>query len=290
MRSLLRLLNKYSYVLVFLLLEILAILLLSNHNHYQHSKILNTNREISGWIFDKVDGTREYLSLKKTNEVLVHENTELRNRLSAPKFADIDSIETDLFGTDSIRTDLFAGDSTETENLRLFHFAHARVVHSSVYKQYNYLTINKGRKQGVTRDMAVIGEEGIIGIVLESSSNFSTVLPVINRDFRLSAKIDKNNFAGIVQWDGNSPQEAILNEIPYHADVQIGDTIVTSGFSAIFPEGLHLGTISDFTLQEGNFYEIYIQLGTNFSTLFHVNVIKNFLQEEQRELEEKINE
>jgi rod shape-determining protein MreC len=266
MRSLLRLLNKYSYVLVFLLLESLAILLLSNHNHYQHSKILNTNREITGWIFDKVDGTREYLSLKKTNEILVRENATLRNMLSAPVDADIDHFQ--------------------NKEHRTYYFAPARIVHSSVYKQFNYLTINKGRKQGVIKDMAVIGEEGIVGIVLESSPNFSTVLPLINRDFRLSAKIEKNNFAGIIQWDGNSPQQASLNEIPYHADVQIGDTIVTSGFSSIFPEGLHVGTVSEFSLREGNFFEIYIQLGTNFSTLFHVNIIKNFLQEEQLELEE----
>ncbi len=267
MRSLLRLLNKYSYVLVFLLLESLAIILLSNHNHYQHSKILNTNREFTGWIFDKVDGTREYLSLKKTNDILVLENATLRNKLSAPVRSSVDlSLD---------------------EDQRLFYYAPARIVHSSVYKQFNYLTINKGRKQGVTRDMAVIGEGGIIGVVLESSPNFSTILPVINRDFRLSAKIEKNNFAGIVEWDGDSPQLAILNEIPYHADVQIGDTIVTSGFSSIFPEGLHVGTVSEFTLREGNFFEIHIMLGTNFNTLFHVNVIMNFLQEEQRELEDK---
>lgn len=288
MRSLLRLLNKYSYVLVFLLLESLAILLLSNHNHYQHSRILNTNREISGWIFDKVDGSREYLSLKKTNEILVQENTDLRNKLSAPEITDSIPAQDSIPTQDSSITQ--ESIHTQANDQRLYYFSPARVVHSSVYKQYNYLTINKGRKQGVSRDMAVIGEQGIIGIVLESSPNFSTVLPIINRDFRLSAKIAKNNFAGIIQWNGNSPQQAILNEIPYHVDVQIGDTIVTSGFSAIFPEGLHVGTISDFSLQERNFYEIQIKLGTNFNTLFNVNVIKNFLQEEQRELEESIME
>jgi rod shape-determining protein MreC len=270
MRSLLRLLKKYSYILVFLLLEVIAILLLSNHNHYQHSRILNTNREITGWIFDKVDGAREYLSLKETNEILVQENATLRNKLASP-------------GPSIAKL-------SPEEIQRLNYYSPARIVHSSVYKQLNYLTINKGRKQGVTRDMAVISEQGIVGIVLESSPNFSTILPIINPDFRLSAKLQKNNFAGILQWDGNSPNQAILNEIPYHVDVQIGDSIVTSGFSAIFPEGLHVGTISDFSLQEGNFFEIRVLLGTDFSTLFYVNVIKNFLQEEQRELEEKTNE
>lgn len=270
MRTLLKLLDKYSYVLVFLILESFAIILLSNHNYYQHSRLLNTNREVTGYIFNKVDGAREYLSLRKTNEILVNENSNLRNRLSNPALN---------------KTDL-----SEAEIHRLVYYTPARIVHSTVHKQLNYLTINKGRKQGVMRDMAVISEEGIVGIVLESSPNFSTILPIINRDFRLSTKIRKNNFTGILLWDGDSPQQAVLNEIPYHADVQIGDTLVTSGFSVIFPEGLHVGTISDFTLQEGNFYNIHIQLGTNFNNLFYVNVIKNYLQEEQREIEEKLKE
>ena len=270
MNTLLKLLKKYSYVLVFLMLEALAILLLNNHNYYQHSRILNTQREITAYIYDKVDGSKEYLSLKKTNEILVRENSTLRNILSDPNLN---------------KTDL-----TKAEVQRLSHYTPARIVHSTVFKQLNYLTINKGRKQGVMRDMAVISEEGIVGIVLASSLNFSTILPIINRDFRLSTKIKKNNFTGILLWDGASPQQAVLNEIPYHAEIQIGDTVITSGFSAIFPEGLHVGTISDFSLKEGNFYNIHIQLATDFNNLFHVNVIKNYLQEEQRELEEKVTE
>ena len=124
MRSLLRLLNKYSFVLVFLLLETLAIILLSNHNHYQHSKILKTNQEFTGRVFNKIDGAREYLSLKKTNEVLVRENATLRNKLSAPEY--IDSVP------------------SQTDSQRLYYYAPARIVHGSVYKQFNYLTINKG--------------------------------------------------------------------------------------------------------------------------------------------------
>ena len=270
MRSLLRLLKKYSYILLFLLLEIVAFILLSKHNSYQQSRLLNTNREITGYIYSKFDGVREYLSLKKNNEILVHENASLRNQLEEMANQEIDSVG--------------------EPRIPAYSYNYARIVHSSVYKKYNYLTINSGRKHGVERDMAVIGEEGIVGIVLESSPNFATILPVINPDFRLSAKIKKNNYAGILLWDGASPRRALLNEIPYHVDVQPGDTVVTSGFSAIFPEGLHVGTISDFSLQEGNFYNISVDLGTNFNTLFYVNVIKNYYQEEQVQLEESIQE
>ncbi|MCA1747601.1 MAG: rod shape-determining protein MreC, partial [Bacteroidales bacterium] len=143
-------------------------------------------------------------------------------------------------------------------------------------------------KHGIEGDMAVISEEGIVGIVLASSSNFSTVIPVINRDFRLSVKTKKDNLAGILRWEGGNHRQANLNEIPFHAEPEVGDTIVTSGYSAVFPEGLFVGTIKRFELRDANFYRIDVELGTDYQRLFHVNVIENFLQEEQLELESEI--
>jgi rod shape-determining protein MreC len=137
--------------------------------------------------------------------------------------------------------------------------------------------------------MGVVSGGSLVGIVLESSNNFCTVIPVINRDFRLSAKLKSNNYAGILQWDGASPRYAILNEIPYHVELVQQDTIVTSGFSSIFPEGILVGTVESFTLATGNFYEIRIRLSTDFQRLFNVNVIRNARQEEQRNLEEPVN-
>ena len=136
--------------------------------------------------------------------------------------------------------------------------------------------------------MAVISEEGIVGIVLASSRNFSTIIPVINRNFRLSVKTKKDNFAGILQWEGRNHRQANLNEIPYHAEPEIGDTVVTSGYSAIFPEGLLVGTIKQFDLKDGNFYRIDIELGTDFQRLFHVNIIHSRLREERLELESEL--
>jgi len=271
MRGLLWLLRKYNNVLVFILLETVALVMLSNHNSYQHSILINANREISGTLYKSFEGAREYLNLRKNNEILVRENARLRNKIERLEIAVNDSS-----GRDFMHGSYF--------------YSPARIVHSTHYKQFNYLTIDKGRKQGVTRDMAVISEEGIVGIVLESSANFATVLPVINRDFRLSVKIMKNDFVGILQWEGESHRIASLNEIPYHADVNRGDTIVTSGYSAVFPEGLFVGTVRDYTLENGNFYNITIDLGTDFQHLFYVNVIRNFNREEQVELENSVNQ
>jgi rod shape-determining protein MreC len=150
------------------------------------------------------------------------------------------------------------------------------------------MTLDRGKKDGVFKDMGVISDMGLVGIVYESSNNFSTVIPVINRNFRQSVKIKSNNYAGILQWEGSSPLYAMLTEIPFHVDIRERDTIVTSGFSSIFPEGILVGEIESFSLEQGNFYDIRIRLSTDFQSLFHVNVIRNYRQEEQLNLENQI--
>ncbi|MCK4879791.1 MAG: rod shape-determining protein MreC [Bacteroidales bacterium] len=268
MRTLLRFFQKYSNMLLFLLLEIIAITIMTQGSSYQRSKLIGLNRQVTGYIYSKVDGAREYFSLKEVNERLAEENLDLRNRL--------DLILSQLDSATVV---------SEIKGEHRYYFVQSRIVHNSIYKQYNYLTLNKGKKQGVFRDMGVISDQGLVGIILESSANFATVIPVINRDFRLSAKIKSNNYAGILQWDGLSPQFAILTEIPFHVELAEGDTILTSGFSSIFPEGIEMGRIESFSLEKGNFYDIRVELFTDFQRLYHVNVIRNYRQEEQLNLE-----
>ena len=268
MRTLLRFFQKYSNLLLFLLLEIIAVTLIVQGNSYQRSRLIGLNRQVTGYIYNKVDGAREYFSLKEVNEQLVEENMELRNRL--------DRVSTLLDSATVVN---------ELKGEHRYYYVQSRIVQNSIYKQFNYLTLNKGKKQGVFRNMGVVSDQGLVGIILETSANFATVIPVINRDFRLSAKIKSNNYAGILQWDGISPRFAVLNEIPFHVDLSEGDTILTSGFSSIFPEGIDVGTIESFSLEKGNFYDIRVKLFTDFQRLYHVNVIRNSRQEEQLNLE-----
>jgi rod shape-determining protein MreC len=268
MRTLLRFIQKYSNLLLFLFLEIIALSLIVQNTSYQRSRLIGLSRQTTGYIYSKFDGAREYFSLKEANELLVEENTALRNRLDLV-----------LSGLDSSTV------ISETRGQHRFYFVRARVVHNSSYKQYNYLTLDKGKKDGVFRDMGVVSDQGLVGIVLESSAGFSTVIPIINRDFRLSVKIKSNNYAGILQWDGKSPGHAVLSEIPFHVDLVEGDTILTSGFSSIFPEGIEVGKIESFSLEKGNFYDIRVELFTDFQRLFHVNVIRNYQREERLKLE-----
>ncbi len=182
-------------------------------------------------MYTKVDGSREYLFLKETNNILVEENAQLRNSLQ--------QMEQRLDSSVVL---------SEFNDPYQYHFVPSRVIHNSVYKQYNYLTLDHGEKDGVFRDMGVISDQGVVGIVLETSDNFATVIPIINLDFRLSVKLKSSNYAGILQWGGKSPLFADLNEIPFHVDLLENDTIVTSGFSSIFPEGIEVGTIESFSL------------------------------------------
>jgi rod shape-determining protein MreC len=270
MRTLIRFIQKYSDLLLFLLLEIIAIALIVQNSHYQKSKLISLNREVTGYLYSKVDGAREYFSLKEVNQQLADENLELRNKL--------DMISSSL--DTALVTSVLRGEQR-------YFFVPSRVVHNSIYGQYNFLTLDKGKKQGVFRDMGVISEGGLVGIILESSANFATVIPVINRDFMLSAKIKSSNYAGIIQWEGNSPQSAVLTEIPFHVKLAVGDTILTSGFSSIFPEGIEVGVIETFSLDKGNFYDIKVSLFTDYQNLYHVNVIRNYRQEEQLNLENR---
>jgi len=268
MRTLLRFIQKYSNLLLFLLLEIIAFSLIVKNSSYQRSRLIGLNRQVTGYIYSRVDGAREYFSLRETNELLVKENTELRNRL--------DLLSSKLDSSAVI---------SELKGERHFFYVPSRIVHNSSNKQYNFLTLDRGKKDGVFRDMGVVSDQGLVGIVLESSANYSTVIPVINIDFRLSAKIKSNNYAGILQWDGVSPSHAMLAEIPFHVNLAEGDTIVTSGFSSIFPEGIQVGRIESFSLEKGNFYDIRVELFTDFQRLIHVNVIRNFQREERINLE-----
>jgi len=268
MRTLLKFIQKYYNLLLFLLLEIIAITLIIQGSSYQRSKLIGLNRQVTGFIYSKVDGAREYFSLKEVNEQLVEENMELRNRLDlTSSILDSATVINEVLGE------------------HRYSFVQSRIVNNSIYKQYNYLTLNKGKKQGVFRNMGVVSDQGLVGIILESSANFSTVIPIINLEFRLSAKIKSNNYTGILQWDGASPRFAALTEIPFHVNLSEGDTILTSGFSSIFPEGIEVGKIESFSLEKGNFYDIRVELFTDFQRLYHVNVIRNYRQEEQLNLE-----
>lgn len=253
--------------LVFLLFETFALFLFFQHNTFQRSKLAAFSRNISGVYHKKTNSVIQYLSLKKANDELIKENEQLKNLLvkylqvatvTSPKYAHPDTQYT---------------------------YTYCKVVNNSTNKQYNYITLNKGSMHNIKPEMAVISNNGIVGIVKGVSEKYTTVLSVLNRKFKTSAKIKKNGYYGSLEWQGHNYKQAVLKEIPHHVDISVGDTIITSGYSAIFPEGILIGFASDFELVEGNFYQIKVNLSTDFKNLSYVYVIENKLKDDQLEIE-----
>ncbi len=142
------------------------------------------------------------------------------------------------------------------------------MINNSVNKQKNYFTLNKGRRQGIKVDMAVTSGDNVAGVIVGCSENYSVAISLLNLDFRLSARIRSNGYFGSLSWDGRNYRHAVLNEIPQHISVSIGDTVETTGYSAIFPEGIRIGTVSDLKKSGSDFYKITVELFTDFKKLY----------------------
>jgi len=166
-----------------------------------------------------------------------------------------------------------------------YEYTTAGVINNSVNRQKNFFTIDKGKKQGLFVDMAVESSDGVAGIIVGCSDNFSVAMSLLNLDFRLSARIKSNGSFGSLSWDGRDYRYAVLNEIPQHVPLSIGDTIETTGYSTIFPEGIMVGTVGDFEKTDVDFYKITIYLATDFKRLTYIKVIGNLKKTEQQELE-----
>ncbi len=271
MRSLLNFLLRIHFLLLFILIEVFSIALLVNNNHFHKARFVNFTREFSGNLYQKTTDLKQYLSLVEENQQLVEENNRLLNIIES-------TYKSDEIFFRSVNDSIF--------NQR-YRYTSARIINNSVNKKHNFITLNKGSLQGIKPEMAVVSGGSIVGIVKGVSNNFATVISLLNLDYKVSAKVKKNEYFGSLSWDGEGYQTAILTEIPLHADIQVGDTIVTSGFSSIYPEGITIGYINDFTEKGGSFYEIDVKLSTDFKNLSTVNVIGNLMQLEKIELEEQ---
>ncbi len=160
------------------------------------------------------------------------------------------------------------------------------VINNSINKRNNFLTLNIGARQGVGKEMAVIGPSGIVGVVRDVSDNFCTVISLLNQNLHISAMVAKNGYFGSLLWDGADYQYATLIDLPSHIDVQLGDTIATSGYSAMFPKGICVGTVCEINhVSGGDFLELKVNLATKFKRLSNVMVVQNLLRIEQVELE-----
>jgi rod shape-determining protein MreC len=272
MRNLVRFIIQHHFLILFLLIESFSLFLLFSSNPYQRVLYYDASHNISGRWSERKENMQDYFSLYYENRKLAEENAHLYSRLKSSygmTFADTNSV-------------------FDTLVRRKFIYLNARVINNSVNKQYNFITLDKGKRAGIRPEMAVINQDGIIGIVKTVSDDYSAVLSMLNRDFIVSAKIKKNNYFGPLSWNGNSPDYATLIDIPHHVKFSKGDTIVTSGFGGIFPEGYLIGVVDHYRLKGGNYYEIRVKLSNDFRKLNNVQVIRNYEKNEIDSLENSI--
>jgi len=270
MRNLLRFLTKNSFIFLFLFLEVIAFALLVQNNNYQNSKFFNSSNFLVGNLYTTVNNIDDYFNLKDDNQVLAEQNAKLQST-SLSSFIKV-------FGR--------LVQINDTTYMQSYVYSSAKVINNSTNKRRNYITLDKGGVNGIKPEMGVISSKGVVGIVQNVSEHFSSVMSVLHEKNKLSAKIKKSGYFGSLVWGNNDYRVAELNDIPNHVKLEVGDTIVTSGFSSIFPENVLVGTIKEFDLPEGdNFYNIKVQFAEDYKNLSHVFVVRSLLKEEKEKLE-----
>lgn len=280
MERLFAFLRNFSSIIVFAILEFIAFMLVVQFNHRQSKSFQVFTLGITGNIDERRKSVTDYFNLSEKNEELKTENLLLHQEIEHLKtqlkqFAKNEKLE---FLPDSLK---------KTSS---FKFMSANVVKNSVENNYNYITIDKGSKHGVKKGMGVTSANGTVGIVAATSKNFSLVMSMLNVDFKLSSKILSDNSFGTFTWTGESPYFGTMQFVPLHINLHKGDTIVSSGYSSIFPEGYRIGFIHswDENHQDG-FYTIKVRLATDFKRLGNVYLIENAYYDEITKLQNTIN-
>jgi rod shape-determining protein MreC len=272
MRNLLRILLQYHFGILFIILEVISLSIYIGNNEEHKNKVLNSSHTVIGGFYNLSSSVFQYFNLRKINFQLINENAKLNNLLKASykdNTVDLLQLYDSIYGLKYV-------------------YQPAKVINNSINKQYNYLTLNKGRNQGVKPEMAVVSPTGIVGVITEVSDNYSVAISVLNTKLNISAKIKRNGYFGSLTWNGNNYKHMILKDIPDHVEKNIGDTIVTSGYSAIFPENQLIGVITGYIDDaNGNFIEIEVLLATDLKNLNLVYIISNLDRIEQKELEER---
>ncbi len=275
MNKLLQILKRYDYVVVFVVLVVLSLVLMVRSTYYQSSRLTAWTNGIAGDWYRGVNSVSGYFGLKAENDRLAAENAQLRAQMA----------ESYISYTDSVFT------VNDTVYKQRYTYTEARVIKNSWTQQNNYIMINKGSDLGVEPDMAVISPEGIVGIVVNTSRNFATIIPVLDMDSRNSVKVRRTGVSGSLVWDGLDYRYAQIVDITTAYQINEGDTIITSGQANDFPEGIPVGFVHSAEPNQGTgFYKVRIELATDFNKLDHVYIIDNRFREEQQQIMKGVEE
>ena len=290
MHNLLQLIVRFSNFLILVGLEVVAFIFVIRGNKYQQMVADGAANAVTASIQLANDNVTSYFRLRSDNAQLLEHNAQLLQENNLLR-AGITQNECDpsrpKHVNDTITTRKRDVNETITDNTfylpsdRDYAFIPARVIAFSNDRHHNYLTLNKGTRDGVTPDMGVIGKDGIVGVVQSVSTHFAVVAPVIHEGLFISSRIGKNDYMATLHWHMPDIRHAELEDVARHVDVKVGDSIVTSGMSAIFPAGMPVGVVSDVSIGEGDsYYDIDVELATDFRSLRTVHVLKYNLRAE----------
>ena len=257
MRNLLNFLQKYNYWFLFLLLEVASFVLLFRFNRYQQSVFFTSAGGLAGKVYEMADGITSYFHLKAENSTLLDRNLYLESQVARLEEA------LHRVTSDSLRMTSLAG--VPAADYRLYK---ASVIKNSLSRMDNYITLNRGEQDGICPEMGVVGTNGVVGIVYKTSPHYSLVIPLLNSKSSISCKIQGSGYFGYLKWEGGDTRYAYLRDLPRHAEFAVGDTVLTSGYSAVFPAGVMVGTISEIAdSHDGLSYLLTVRLATDFGRL-----------------------
>jgi len=242
------------------------------NNQYQSTKFFNSSNRIAANLIGFSQGVREYFSLREINREIADENAVLRKKLEQRNQS--------LYSLENIEI-------KDPAIINRFDFVSAKVVNNSTSLFKNFITIDKGHDAGISSGMAVISSAGAIGKVKSVSEHYAVIISLLNTDEQVSSVIKRTGYFGTTQWDGTHPRLIDLRYIPRHVKPIVGDTVVTSGYNAVFPEGVLIGVIKEVSLsEEALFHKIKIELAQDFGKLAFVEVVKSNLKIEKDSLEQ----
>ena len=258
MQQIINVILKNRNFFIYLLLLIFSFLFLQRKSPYHQSTIRNISLAMSGNLLELRNSYQSYFRLREVNNQLMRENQQLQSLLVRA-------------------SQMSPNENTSGPTKPDIELISARIVQNSIDGVRNFMIVDKGAENNVSREMGVISDDGIVGVIDQTNQHYASVVSLLHRDLKINAKLKKNNAFGSLYWMGIQPNKMVLSDIPTINPVSIGDTVVTGGMSAYFPKNIPIGKVSKYTiLPSKRYYEIEVILFTNFSVLDHVYIVRNF--------------
>ncbi|MFT6747456.1 MAG: rod shape-determining protein MreC [Glaciecola sp.] len=276
MNRLVKVFSKHYVLILFTFLQVISLVVIFQGKNYHRSVFINSINSVTGGTFSLISDYKQYFKLKDDNLSLAMENADLMAVL--PSSIQIVNAEY-----------LVVSDSLYRQK---YMFRCAQVVDNSVNKKDNFFVLNLGYKDGMMEEMGVVTGNGVVGMIVQVSAHYSKAISFLNSNTRVSCKVKRNDAAGILYWDGINSKSALLEDLPLTTEIVVGDTVMTSGYSSIYPKGIMVGIINEVTEDaEKQMLDIKIALTLDYNTLNHVYVIEYLDKDELKELKSKpINE